>query len=163
MRARTPTGSATGSRPKTRTEPVSACNRPSTCLISVVLPAPLAPTRPNTAPRGTARLTRSSATLAPKRRVTPRMSMTGSGCRGSLAGMESLLCGLGLHGRVALAQYFDDLFGADVHLARFGQEGVDTFGQDLQALAPGEGGSGVRHVSARGAAFGDDAGRLQLA
>jgi hypothetical protein len=36
-----------GSRPNTRTEPVVARSRPSRCLRSVVLPAPLAPTRPS--------------------------------------------------------------------------------------------------------------------
>src|SRR5712692_9178308 len=69
MRTRTPLGSATGSRSKTRTEPVAALSKPRTCLISVVLPAPLAPTSPKTVPRGTVRLTLSSATLGPKRRV----------------------------------------------------------------------------------------------
>src|SRR5207302_494864 len=78
MRTRTPLGSATGSRSKTRTDPVAALSKPRTCLISVVLPAPLAPTRPKTVPRGTVRLTWSSARLGPKRRVTSLIWITAS-------------------------------------------------------------------------------------
>src|SRR6185295_1754775 len=70
MRDRTATGSATGSSPKTRTKPLSARSRPRICLMSVVLPAPLAPTRPWTAPRDMDRLTEARAVLAPKRRVS---------------------------------------------------------------------------------------------
>jgi hypothetical protein len=43
--------------------------------MSVVLPAPLAPTRPNTEPRGTVRLTSSRAVLEPNRRVKPLIVM----------------------------------------------------------------------------------------
>src|SRR5689334_3494021 len=78
MRDRTPTGSATGSRPKTRTVPLSARKSPRMCLMSVVLPAPFAPTRPYTAPRGIDRLTEDRAVRAPKRRVSPVTLMTGS-------------------------------------------------------------------------------------
>src|SRR5881396_1062219 len=46
------------------------------CLMSVVLPAPFAPTRPKTWPRVTSKETLSSATLAPKRRESPAMAMT---------------------------------------------------------------------------------------
>src|SRR5438552_6702021 len=81
MRDRTPTGSATGSSPKTRTEPLSARSRPRTCLMSVVFPAPLAPTRPYTAPRGIDKLTESSAVFESKRRVSSVTSMTGSPTR----------------------------------------------------------------------------------
>ena len=52
-----------------RTLPLSACSRPRMCLMSVVLPAPFAPTRPYTPPRGIDRLTEFSAVFAPKRRV----------------------------------------------------------------------------------------------
>ena len=115
MRPSTPAGSATGSAPKTRTEPASALSKPSTCLMSVVLPAPLAPTSPNTMPRGNVRLTLSSAALAPKRRVRPLISTTGS--RGAI--MESLLLGSRLHGLVALAHELNQFIRIDVHLASF--------------------------------------------
>src|SRR4029078_9367488 len=47
------------------------------CLISVVFPAPLAPTRPYTPPRGSDRVTDASAVFESKRRVRAVMSMTG--------------------------------------------------------------------------------------
>src|SRR6266567_7689315 len=78
MRDSTPTGSATGSRPKTRTEPLSALSSPRMWRMSVVLPAPLTPTRPYTAPRGSDSLTESSAVRVPKRRVRSKTWMTGS-------------------------------------------------------------------------------------
>src|SRR4051812_46975572 len=68
MRPNTATGSATGSIPNTRTVPVSARNRPRTCLIKVVLPAPFSPTRPNTLPRGTSNDTPFKTVLEPNRR-----------------------------------------------------------------------------------------------
>ena len=48
------------------------------CLMSVVFPAPLAPTRPYTPPRDIDRLTESSAVIRPKRRVRSVMLITGS-------------------------------------------------------------------------------------
>ena len=72
------TGSETGSRPNTFTEPLCARSSPKTCLMSVVLPAPLAPTRPWTLPRVTDKLTDASAVLAPKRRVNSDTRTTGS-------------------------------------------------------------------------------------
>src|ERR1051326_5907058 len=78
MRDRTATGSATGSRSKTRTEPLSARSRPRMCLMSVVLPAPLAPTRPKTCPGGRDTLTESRAVVVPKRRVSLDTLMTDS-------------------------------------------------------------------------------------
>src|SRR5258708_5406429 len=78
MRERTPTGSATGSRPKTRTDPLSALSRPMMCLMSVVLPAPFAPTRPYTPPRRKVSVTDDNASFAPNRRVSDEISMTES-------------------------------------------------------------------------------------
>ena len=46
--------------------------------MSVVLPAPLAPTRPWTAPRVTDKLTEARAVLAPKRRVSSDTVITDS-------------------------------------------------------------------------------------
>src|SRR5437773_8101828 len=76
-RLSTATGSATGSRSNTRREPDSALSKPRMCLMSVVLPAPLAPTRPNTCPRSTLRLTPSSASFDLNRRERPLMTTTG--------------------------------------------------------------------------------------
>ena len=70
---------------------------------------------------------------------------------------------VGQHGRVAPLGEFDDVFERDVHLAGFGQQGVDAFGEDLQPLAAGQRRALVGDVRAGGAAFFDDAGRFQLA
>src|SRR5262249_5868903 len=50
------------------TAPVSARSKPRTCLISVVLPAPFSPTRPNTHPRETLSDTALNAVFEPNRR-----------------------------------------------------------------------------------------------
>src|SRR5262249_55158371 len=115
-----------------------ARSSPSTWRMSVVLPAPLAPTRPKTAPHGTSRLTRSRATLAPKRRVSSRTSTTASLASRSRATMESFLLRGRLHERVALANQVHDHVGGDVHLPGFGEEGVDPLGEDPEALTPGQ-------------------------
>ena len=81
MRDSTATGSATGSRPKILTLPLSAWSSPRMCLMSVVLPAPFAPTSPYTPPRGTVIVTDESAVFAPKRRVNPDTAMTFTVCR----------------------------------------------------------------------------------
>src|SRR5262245_43800275 len=105
MRAKTYAGSATGSRPKTRTSPACALNTPRQWLMSVVLPAPLAPTRPKTMPRGNVRLTSASAVVAPKRRLSDFTSTTGAEVVDWLAIMALFLLGARgwLHGLVALA------------------------------------------------------------
>src|ERR1700730_17771330 len=122
MRARTPAGSATGSRPKTRTLPACALSKPRTCLISVVLPAPLAPTRPKTMPRGMVMLTSSSAAFTPKRRVSALTSTTGSATAETPAIMASFLLSVrgGLHGFVAPAHELDGFVDAHIHLAGLG-------------------------------------------
>src|ERR1700678_2983469 len=78
MRPRTPTGSATGSQPNTRTVPVSALSKPRMCLMSVVFPAPFSPTSPKTHPFGTYNDTPSKAVLAPNRRDNSVMATTAS-------------------------------------------------------------------------------------
>src|SRR5438046_6209342 len=55
----------------------SALSKPRMCLLSVVLPAPLAPTSPNTCPRSTLRFTVSSASFDLNRRERSLMAMTG--------------------------------------------------------------------------------------
>src|SRR5581483_10645369 len=163
MRTRTPSGSATGSRPKTRTDPLAAFSKPRTWRISVVLPAPLTPTRPKTTPRGTVRLTSSRATLAPKRRVNPRISITLSARLEPLAYMDSFLLGMGMQALVALTKERDDLFDVDVHLVRLGQQGIDALGQDLQPFTPGQRRARVGDIRPRGPTFDDNAFLFQLA
>src|SRR6201987_3523571 len=48
---------------------------PSSILIKVVLPAPFGPRKPNATPRGTFRLTPSTAARPPKRFVSPSVSI----------------------------------------------------------------------------------------
>src|SRR5262249_31768324 len=62
--------------PSTRAEPPASGSRPHRARMSVVLPEPLGPSRPNTSPVPTARLTRSTAANLPKRTVTSRRSIT---------------------------------------------------------------------------------------
>ena len=78
MRPSTEVGSATGSSPNTFTLPASARHSPSRCLISVDLPAPFSPTRPNTHPRDTARVTSFNAFFNPKVRERFVTTTTGS-------------------------------------------------------------------------------------
>src|SRR6185369_8322686 len=113
-------------------------SKPRMCLMSVVLPAPLAPTRPKTTPRGKSTLTSSSATTAPKRRVSARTSTTGPAAWEALSIMASLLLGARgrRHGLVALAYELEDFLHADVELARLGEQSVDALSQDLQPFAP---------------------------
>src|SRR3979411_1221033 len=58
-----------------RTSPESGNVKSSKHLIRVVLPAPFKPTRPNTDPAGTAKLTERSAGCLPKRLLTPLKSI----------------------------------------------------------------------------------------
>src|SRR5580692_848443 len=114
MRPSVPTGLATGSRPKTRTVPVWALSRPRMCLMTVVLPAPLPPIKPNTPPRGTVSERSSRAVLLPNCRVTRRMSTIGGAAEGSGAYIGSFLFRGRLHGRVALLDELNDVFERDI-------------------------------------------------
>src|SRR5882672_4425010 len=78
MRPRTATGSETGSRPNTLTVPVCARHNPRRCLISVDLPAPFSPTRPNTQPGVTTTDTSVRAFVPPKLRDRCATAITGS-------------------------------------------------------------------------------------
>src|SRR5215469_5589513 len=60
--------------PNSRMLPPLGLSRPSMRRMSVVLPAPLAPSRPRISPRRTLRLTASTAVNWPKRLVTCRAS-----------------------------------------------------------------------------------------
>ncbi len=62
------------SSPPRSTRPPWASRKPVTTSKRVVLPAPLWPMRPTTSPGSTARSTPSTATIPPKRRVTPTHS-----------------------------------------------------------------------------------------
>src|SRR5262249_26482942 len=148
MRTSTPAGSAAGSRPKTRTVPLVARNRPRTCLMSVVLPAPLTPTSPKTTPRGMVSRTLSSATFGPNRRVSPATPSPLGPNSEYAATIGSRL--LGLQEFVALPHEFDHVFGSDAQLPGLGEQGVDAFGENLQPLPAGQRRAGGRHVGSRG-------------
>src|SRR5690348_747167 len=85
-RGRSVAASRRGSRPSTRTVPLSAWRKPSQISMVVVLPAPFGPSRANTAPRGAASEIPSTARRAPydlTRSVISRAA-TGSGTAPSL-------------------------------------------------------------------------------
>src|SRR5688572_32115643 len=114
----------------------------------VVLPAPLAPTRPNTDPRGTSRLTPSRASLGPNRRLRRFTVITDSN-------MGSGLLGQGL---VAAADEVDQLVGLEAELAGLGQQGVDAVGQNADPLLAGERGAGGGDEGPRRPALDDHTG-----
>ena len=72
-------------RPRRRSSPVVGRVTPESTLISVDLPAPFAPTSPNTSPARISRVTSRSATVAPYRFDTPETATTG-GPAGPAAG-----------------------------------------------------------------------------
>src|SRR5580765_454941 len=139
MRLSTPTGSRTGSRPKTRTEPVVARNSPSRCLRSVVLPAPLAPTRPYTRPAAAWNDTPSRAVLPTNDR---ERSLTSTICPMLFLHVRRFGGGSEIHGRFAFADHPEDVVGSEVQLVRLGQQGIDALLDDAapfperQLLAP---------------------------
>ena len=75
--SRTAAGSRATSSPRTSARPESGTSSVARTRTRVVLPAPLGPSRPNTAPSGTTRSTPASATVAPKRLVTPSTRAAG--------------------------------------------------------------------------------------
>jgi hypothetical protein len=75
IRRRTSSGRVSTSKPATRASPALAASSPVSILIAVVLPAPLAPRKPNTSPAATSKLIASTAVKVPKRRVRPRTSI----------------------------------------------------------------------------------------
>ena len=72
MRCFAASGSSSMSSPRMRIAPAVGRTRPVSILSVVDLPAPLRPRSPTKAPRGSARLRSSTATLSPKRFVTRR-------------------------------------------------------------------------------------------
>src|SRR5206468_11920049 len=67
-------GSVVMSRPSKRMRPASAASAPDTQLMSVVLPEPFGPMRPNRSPAFTDKLTRLSAVKPPNRLTRPSTS-----------------------------------------------------------------------------------------
>src|SRR5262245_56526223 len=106
--------------------------------MSVVLPAPFSPTRPNTDPAGTVRSMPSSATLSPNRRDSPSISTTVGNNSTRLAIMVSSLPMLRLQDLVTLEDQLHDLLDPDVHLAGLGDQRVDPLRQDPPPLAAGQ-------------------------
>src|SRR5260370_33015650 len=72
------TGLFARSTPRISMRPAVAANRPVSILMVVDLPAPLAPRNPKNCPAATRRLTSSTATSSPKRRVKPWVEMAGA-------------------------------------------------------------------------------------
>src|SRR5262245_19957133 len=75
MRVLTPSGSSRTSTPPTIAVPEVGASSPHSIRIVVDLPAPCLPRKPKISPRRTSKLTSSTATNWPKRRVRPRTSM----------------------------------------------------------------------------------------
>jgi hypothetical protein len=78
LAARTAAGSRSTSCPATRAVPPSGRSSVARIRTAVVFPAPFGPRTPSTVPREAARSTPSSATVAPKRLVSPAASMARS-------------------------------------------------------------------------------------
>jgi hypothetical protein len=76
MRRRAP--GVTGS-PSSRTSPASGVSKPSTMRTVVVLPAPRLPTKPNSSPAVTVKLTSRHATTGPWLLAIPSTSSTAGG------------------------------------------------------------------------------------
>src|ERR1017187_10236377 len=76
MVRRTSTASLVMEKPATRASPEEGGNSVVSILMVVVLPAPLEPSKPKTAPALTERVRESTAVNAPKRRVSDLISRT---------------------------------------------------------------------------------------
>src|ERR1035437_5905811 len=72
-------GSRVTATSSTRSSPSSSASAPQINRINVVFPAPSGPTSAKTSPRATVSERRSPATVAPKRRVTPAISIASRG------------------------------------------------------------------------------------
>ena len=78
MRALTAPGSRVTSTPRTEIDPSSGWRSPSSISTVVVLPAPFGPSRPNTSPAATSKLTPSTALMSPYVLWTSSTRMTGT-------------------------------------------------------------------------------------
>ncbi len=73
--------------PSSRALPLVTSSRPVSIFMVVVLPQPLEPRKPKISPRSMRKLTWSTATKSPKRRVSPSASMAGAPSVGARGGM----------------------------------------------------------------------------
>ena len=105
-RGRRCAGPAAGSRPRRCESPVPEAGWPSPAriLVSVVLPAPLRPTRPTLSPAATRKVTSSMRSRAPARTsscwaVIMRVAILRRGGVGAPSATQELLCGSACHER----------------------------------------------------------------
>src|SRR5271168_3214841 len=89
MRSRTPSASFRTSRPSTHAEPLLRGSRPVSILMTVVLPLPLGPRKPNISPFSTRKLMPLTAVNAPKRRTNRSAEMAASA--GFCVGVDTVL------------------------------------------------------------------------
>ena len=136
-------------------------SRPRTCLMSVVLPAPLTPTRPKTLPRGTVRRTLSRAVLAPKRRVRPAVSMTASNSVGKATTCQSSSTGSSLSSRRRISSTTSPVRRRAGGPRRAGRRSRSVRILRRSRRARGEPAAG--DIGAGGAALLDDSGDFELA
>src|SRR5438094_4586712 len=113
----------------------------------VVLPEPLAPTTPKTAPRGTLRLSWSRARFARKRRDSRSTRTTASAPSGGVSVMVLFLLALA-RDFVALPDQVEKVFDANVQEPDLGEQGVDALGQGVEALLAGHARGAGRDVGA---------------
>src|SRR5690606_21622861 len=123
MRASSAGPSSAVPRPSVTHSPDVGSWSPVTCRSSVVLPLPFRPTSPTMDPRGTASVTRCSATVAPKRRVTSLSSNA----------FTPLLL-LGGHAAQHLTEHLGGLFGVEPELTHRGRDRREQLAQPLQLL-----------------------------
>ena len=129
--------------------------------MSVVLPAPLAPTSPKTIPRGSCDAHVIQRILSPNRRDSDLTSTTASGTW-TWRSWFHFSSGRRLHVLVALTDELHNFINADIQLACFREQSVDAFRQDPYSFAAGQRRAGVRNVSARRPAFGDHSRLFQF-
>src|SRR5690606_27400657 len=123
MRARSAGPSPALRRPSVAHSPDVGSWSPTTCRSSVVLPPPFRPTSPTMDPCGTASVTRSSATVAPKRLVTSLNSNA----------FTPLLLLRG-HAAQHLTKHLGRLLGVEPELAHRGRDGREQLAQPLHLL-----------------------------
>ena len=94
MRARAAAAAVRRLSPATVQWPLEMGNRPQSMRKVVVLPAPLAPSRPKISPLRTRKLTRSTAVKLPKRRTRLSAAITSPPPAGRLRCCSSMPVGL---------------------------------------------------------------------
>src|SRR5664280_449567 len=149
MDCRTPLGSRTMSKPLTRADPEVGGTSVVNIRISVDLPAPFGPSKPNTSPCSTEKLKASTATKSPKRLVRFSTSMSNMVSRlrcGSLRCLRE--CHISRHSHshatVTVVATEADFEGLDIpfcpaHVALCGIIGINA-PEKHQSFARGSGG-----------------------